>query len=236
MPFNGILLDKDGVLVDFARTSNAALSHTMLALAGGDAELHQRLASAMPGPWPPGPSQPAPLVAKTPESLAPAWAEALGRRDVDVLRQEVEILYRSACEARPTAIGQPHRLLSHLARAGLRIGVGCNDLERTVLRQAAQLGFLDSLDFIAGRDSGYGRKPSPGMIVAFAARFGLAPERVAVVGDELHDLQAAQAAGAVAIAVLTGSRVQDLSPYADYMIESIADLPALIDQLQAAAA
>ncbi len=48
------------------------------------------------------------------------------------------------------------------------------------------------------------RKPQPGMLLEIAARFNLALAGVAVIGDSLRDLQAARAAGARPILVLTG--------------------------------
>ncbi|OGA15526.1 MAG: D-glycero-beta-D-manno-heptose-1,7-bisphosphate 7-phosphatase [Betaproteobacteria bacterium RIFCSPLOWO2_02_FULL_63_19] len=48
------------------------------------------------------------------------------------------------------------------------------------------------------------RKPNPGMFHAIAERFNVSLERVPAVGDGLRDLQAAEAAGAQPILVLTG--------------------------------
>jgi D-glycero-D-manno-heptose 1,7-bisphosphate phosphatase len=48
------------------------------------------------------------------------------------------------------------------------------------------------------------RKPKPGLLRRAAERFGSATTRVPVIGDSLHDLQAAKAVGAKPILVLTG--------------------------------
>jgi phosphoglycolate phosphatase len=58
---------------------------------------------------------------------------------------------------------------------------------------------------------------------------------VAVVGDNLHDLIMARAAGAgLAIGVLTGNGSRDeLGAYADHIIASIEELPRLLDELDA---
>jgi D-glycero-D-manno-heptose 1,7-bisphosphate phosphatase len=47
------------------------------------------------------------------------------------------------------------------------------------------------------------RKPRPGMVLAAAHRLGLAPERVALVGDIGADIDAATAAGAASVLVPT---------------------------------
>ena len=54
------------------------------------------------------------------------------------------------------------------------------------------------------------RKPQPGMLLEIAARFNVALEGVPSIGDSLRDLQAASAAGARPILVLTGKGEQTL--------------------------
>lgn len=48
------------------------------------------------------------------------------------------------------------------------------------------------------------RKPKPGMLLEIGRRFNVALEEVDMVGDALRDLQAAEAAGARPVLVLTG--------------------------------
>ena len=52
------------------------------------------------------------------------------------------------------------------------------------------------------------RKPKPGMFLAISERFNTSLERVPAVGDGLRDLQAAAAAGALPVLVLTGKGAQ----------------------------
>ena len=70
------------------------------------------------------------------------------------------------------------------------------------------------------------------MVLAFARHLGVAPAQIAMVGDSLHDLDAARAAGALAVAVLSGPADRDaLAPHADYVVEDIAALPGLFAAL-----
>jgi phosphoglycolate phosphatase len=70
------------------------------------------------------------------------------------------------------------------------------------------------------------------MVLAFADKLGVAPGRVAMVGDSPLDLAAARAAGAVAIGVLSGpARRGELEPLADHILDDIGGLPALVDAL-----
>ncbi|MBU1835047.1 MAG: HAD hydrolase-like protein, partial [Alphaproteobacteria bacterium] len=63
-------------------------------------------------------------------------------------------------------------------------------------------------------------------LLAFCNATGLDPAHCAMIGDSTHDLEAGQAAGMVCIGVLTGpASFDDLTPQADVVLNSIADLP-----------
>ncbi len=67
-------------------------------------------------------------------------------------------------------------------------------------------GRIDAIFFCphAGDSNCECRKPKPGMLLDIARRMNVALEGVAVIGDSLRDLQAAAAAGARPVLVLTG--------------------------------
>jgi D-glycero-D-manno-heptose 1,7-bisphosphate phosphatase len=76
-----------------------------------------------------------------------------------------------------------------------------------LLRALAQLGGrIDAFFFCPhAPDAGCPcRKPQPGMLLEVARRFNVALDGVYMVGDSLRDLQAAAAAGARPVLVLTG--------------------------------
>ena len=232
MPFDAILFDKDGTLVDFDRTWGPAACDVMKTLAAGHEGAFLRLAEISRfNPRDTLFAPDSPFLTGDLDVYAPLWAQALGRRDLPRLRDEIASLFRIAALSSLTPIGDPAALTGWLGGEGYRLGIVSNDYEASIRLQAGKLQILDDLDFIAGRDSGFGAKPDPDMIVAFADTFGVAPRRIAVVGDTLADVRAAHAAGAVAIGVLTGPAHREDMPGADYMIESIADLPALLASL-----
>jgi D-glycero-D-manno-heptose 1,7-bisphosphate phosphatase len=74
-------------------------------------------------------------------------------------------------------------------------------------------GRIDAVFFCPhAQDAGCAcRKPQPGMLLAIAERFNVALSGVAAVGDSLRDLQAASAAGARPVLVLTGKGEQTLN-------------------------
>jgi phosphoglycolate phosphatase len=228
MPIRAILFDKDGTLVDFQRTWGPATDRVLKALAAGDRAAYRKLADV---------SRfveaelrfrsDSPLIAEPTPVFAALWADALGRSASDAFAAEVDRLFATAAIAHLTPIGNPPALLEELAGRGYRLGLMTNDAEANTRAQARQLGIEPLLDFVAGYDSGFGAKPEPGPVLAFAAVLDIDTQDVAVVGDAVHDLVAARAAGAVAIGVRTGfAEERTLAPYADGMIESVEDLPA----------
>ena len=134
-----------------------------------------------------------------------------------------------------TPIGDPVAVLSALTAMGLRLGVATNDSERSARRQIEALGIAPYVDFVAGYDTGHGGKPEPGMVLAFAEFLRAAPSSIVVVGDSLHDLAAARAAGATSVAVLSGPAERaTLEPHADFVIAHVGDLPGLLAGLASA--
>ena len=121
-------------------------------------------------------------------------------------------------------------LFAELAVQGFKIGIASSDNEAGIRRFAANMQIIDLVDFIAGYDSGYGIKPQPGMVQAFAMHCGLETSKIAVIGDNDHDLLMARNADAgLAIGVLSGTGTQQtLSKNSDYIIGSIVELPELL--------
>ena len=81
----------------------------------------------------------------------------------------------------------------------------------TMLRALAQLGGrIDAFFFCphAADERCPCRKPQPGMLVEIGRRFNVGLETVSMVGDARRDLEAAAAAGARPVLVLTGKGTQ----------------------------
>lgn len=233
MALAGILFDKDGTLVDFDRTWGAAAHPVMRRMSGGDDVLLRRVADAMHYELDARRFRPtSPLIGGSPAEILAAWGGALGRTDDRALLAELNELFAAETLASLMPIGDPVAVLDALRERGLALGLATNDGEASARAQLTALGLAGHMGFVAGYDSGHGGKPEPGMVLAFAAAIGVDPGRVALVGDTTHDLRAARAAGAVAVAVLSGPATRDaLAPYADHVIGSVADLPDLVAAL-----
>ncbi|QDL90342.1 HAD family hydrolase [Paroceanicella profunda] len=222
----GLLFDKDGTLFDFQSSWAPVFARVVAELAGDDAARAGALCAAGGFDAGRGRFTPAsPVIAGTSADIAACLLPHLPGWDAERLE---ELLNRRATGVAMSPVTDLAAFTGRLRRAGLRTGVATNDGETAARSHlgAAAAGF----DYIAGYDSGYGAKPGPGMVEGFLAVTGLAPREVAMVGDSLHDLVAARAAGTLAIAVLTGvAGAADLAPHADLVFDSIADLPAWLE-------
>jgi phosphoglycolate phosphatase len=226
----GVLFDKDGTLIDFQLTWGPAIHSVIHALAAGDAEkvraqaerLHLDLETRRFRAT-------SPIIGGATSQYGMDWARALGRDDFASLRNEIDALAAVECLTSLTPVGEPAQVLRALKALGLKVGLATNDAEASARRHLDQLRLSGEMDFVAGYDSGHGAKPAPGMVLAFAREIGAEPGQVALVGDTLHDLDSARAAGAVAVAVLSGiAGREELAPHADHVIADTGDLPALV--------
>jgi phosphoglycolate phosphatase len=223
-----VLFDKDGTLFDFHATWSVWAHGVIDDLARGDPELMARLADAAHYDLQARRFRPtSPIIAGTNREAAECFASVLPVLPVE----EVEIhLMRRAAEA-PLAPAVPLApYLDGLAARGLRLGVVTNDTESGARAHLGSAGVLDRFDFVAGFDSGYGAKPAPGPLLAFAQAVAVAPARVVMVGDSAHDLIAGRAAGMQVIGVLTGTASRaDLAPLADAVLPDIGHIPDWLD-------
>jgi phosphoglycolate phosphatase len=234
--FDAILFDKDGTLIDFDATWGPAAFAVMESLADGDGAALDRLMRVSEYVLAERRFLPSsPLVAGSSAHYGPLWAQALGRScDADFLAL-MDTLFLEAGLAHLAPIGDPRGLCIDLAARGYVLGIATNDSQASAQAQARALGIAGQMHFVAGYDSGHGSKPEPGMVTAFLEAHAFTPARVELVGDSLHDLHAARAAGIVGIAVLSGPRGEaaraEVAPFADHVIASITQLPDLLAEL-----
>ena len=228
-----ILFDKDGTLVDFDRTWGPAAGAVMARLAAGDpaalAGLHavsHYVAERRHFP------QSSPLIAGSSRQFGPLWAGVLGRPAGEAFFAEIDELFIAEGQAHLAPLGRPREALGRLSRLGLQLGIATNDSERNARIQAEILGLSDLLAAVYGHDSGYGSKPAPGMVLAFAELTGLPLPDIALVGDTHHDLMTARAAGARAILVRSGpGPIDDFAGEADLVVDDVGALAEMFLEL-----
>ena len=231
-----VLFDKDGTLLEFNKTWGPAARQVVRQLSGGDMGRLQALTDLVG--FAPGSDDldaRSLLVSSATDVYARDWAAVLGRDPTPAFFAEIDALFAQAALTTLAPIPQAAPALARLHQRAVPMGVATNDAELNARQQIAALGFSRFMPFIAGYDSGHGGKPGPGMVLAFATHGGVAPDEVALVGDTLHDIHAAKAAGAKAVAVLTGVHglaARDIvAPHADLVIDTLDELDEALARL-----
>ncbi|MDM7978946.1 MAG: HAD family hydrolase [Rhizobium sp.] len=225
----GILFDKDGTLLDFDASWGPVNREVALMAADGDQALADALLLACGMDPVSGDIVPDSLFAAgNTVEIAEGMIAAGSSIALDVLVPKIDASFAKAAEfSVPVTELQP--LFARLHGKGLRLGIASSDNERSIRVAAERFGIMPFVDYIAGYDSGHGKKPEAGMVLGFCAATGLAPSEVAVVGDNNHDLHMGLNAGAgLKIGVLsgTGSR-ETLTLHSDMILGDISGLEAL---------
>ena len=225
MNVKGVLFDKDGTLFDFQKTWNSWSARVIEHFSAGDTGRRTAIAKAVGFDIA---RQAFDLdsivIAGTNRQVAECVAAVLPDQCVDEIE---EFLMHSSLTAEVSEATPLIPFFRHLKDCGMKIGVMTNDTEAGARAHLDTVGALDLLDFVAGFDSGFGAKPAPGPLLAFATAMGLLPDQVVMVGDSTHDLIAGRAARMHTIGVLTGLAPRsELTPYADVILPDISHIPA----------
>jgi len=230
----GIVFDKDGTLTDYhatwspvneraarrAASGDAALAAHLLEIGGRDADTGRVRGGSL-------------LAAADTREIAEAWVAAGAVHEVTALEHALDEIFQEGAEC-AVPVTDIDALFQRLQLRGMALGVATSDSESGARATLRRLGVNAERFFVAGYDSGHGRKPSGGMVEAFCANNGLSPSKVVVVGDNLHDIRMGRSAGCVlCIGVLTGAAdAEELGAEADYVIDSVARLESLLDGLR----
>ena len=234
MKIEAILFDKDGTLLDFngtwlPRYRDAAVYIAEKSAGRFSAEEVLRLGGylADSGNW----QADSLLASGSNAQILTSWESLLGR----ALSMD-EIEYLMACfspgESGYMPVVEPIRpCLETLVRAGYRLGIATMDDENQARTTADGLGIGDLFEFICGADSGFGVKPEPGMVEAFARHIAVPTNRVVMVGDSPRDIHMGQRANAgYSIGVLTGAHsTEELSRHTRHILDDITGLPAFLE-------
>ena len=229
MRIKAVLFDRDGTLTDFDRTWGPAIAAVLRDLANGNAGTLATLSEI--SMFDVGTARftgPSPLKVQAPADYADTWARVIGEPDPEAMLARIETMLLHYATRSVTPFPGVVDTLTALNCRGLPVGLATNGTEASARAQMAALGLEAAFSFLAGYDSGHGRKPAPGQLLAFARHTGLPPGEIAMVGDSLHDMHAAEAAGMIRIAVTTGAvDRQTLERESDVVLDSMSDLLTL---------
>lgn len=226
----GILFDKDGTLLDFNRTWVPLNRRAAITVAAGDRPLAARLlASAGHDPESNHVAPGSLLAAGDAGEIATHWASLLPGSSLERLTEQVDRIFSASAEE-AVPVPAMAEVVRDLHEQGYRLGLATSDSEAAARGFLARCGLEELFCYVAGWDSGDGRKPEPGMVQAFARRSSLAPGAIAMIGDSPQDMRMGLDGGAgLLIGVLTGTATTaDLQPPAHRVLASIADLAAYL--------
>lgn len=124
-------------------------------------------------------------------------------------------------------------IIEFLKKQNIYIGLATADTMHAAQSCLEALGVLGQFDYI-GADDGVKRpKPETDMFLEFQKSFKLKPEEIAVVGDTFNDILFARRSGGLGVGVLSGvSAREDFQGKADYIIQSVQELPQLLETME----
>ena len=140
--------------------------------------------------------------------------------------------YASHIADRSTAFPDVEPVLDEFAKAGWSLAVCTNKLEWLSHRLLDALGLRRRFAAVCGPDTFGLRKPDPDFLRRTIKQAGGDPAAAVMVGDSIHDIRLARAAGIPVIAVDFGyseTPVRDLQP--DRLISSYRELPSAVGEL-----
>ncbi|MCR6499255.1 HAD family hydrolase [Shinella sp. CPCC 101442] len=229
---SGILFDKDGTLLDYAKSWIPVNYELARIAAAGDEALARRL--LMAGGMDPDTGYVTPdslLAAGNTVEIAEGFVAAGAPFTIEALTELFDGLFANSAQL-AVAVTDLADFFATLHARGYWLGVASSDNEASIRATAKRFGFDGYLHYVAGYDSGYGVKPEPGMVLGFCAATGLEPHQIAMVGDNNHDLHMGRSAGTgLTIAVLTGTGSREtLSAASDYCLNDITELVPLFPE------
>jgi pyrophosphatase PpaX len=153
--------------------------------------------------------------------------------DVERLFERYRSFWLANHDERTRAFPGALETVAGLAAAGHPVGVVTAKIEQGAYRTLRHTGLLPHVQAVIGADSCANAKPHPEPVLLAASRLGRDPDEAVLVGDSPHDIAAAKAAGARAVAALWGAcgRETLAAAGADHFLDDIRALPALVAAL-----
>lgn len=226
-----VIFDKDGTLLDFeAMWGSWVIELAQRLEFATDLAIASRLYEMMGFSPDSGRILASGNLALTPSAeLRMLTAELL--REFELTPDQVDLSLDAAWHS-PDPVGLAHPLTDltilfcSLRAGGIKIAIATSDDRLPTLATLSGLGLAALVDAVVCADDGLPIKPAPDMILTICRTLYVPPAKTVMVGDNVDDLQMGRAAGVgLVVGVLSGvCSASELSPYADILLGSIADL------------
>lgn len=122
--------------------------------------------------------------------------------------------------------------IDYLKSNGFKVGCVTNKAEAFTVPLLKDMGIYSCFDLVVSGDTTPKKKPDPMPLLYAAEKLGVAPVDCLMVGDSMHDVQAARSAGFQVVCVPYGYNhghdIREAKP--DAVIESLAALKGLFEQ------
>ncbi len=153
--------------------------------------------------------------------------------DVEELFERYRSFWLARHDERTRAFPGAAEAVAALSAAGHPIGVVTAKIEQGAYRTLRHTGLLPHVQAVVGADSCPNAKPHPEPVLLALSKLGWSPSEAILVGDSPHDIAAAKAAGARAVAALWGAHARPAleAAGADFFLEDVRDVPALVSSL-----
>ncbi len=222
-PFDAMVFDLDGTLVDTAPDLHAHLNEMLAELGRPGLDLGEIR----------------PMIGDGARALLRRGLEASGGLPAGADLESLFLEFLTRYTACPLRFGAAYdgvaAVLEELGTAGARLGVCTNKAQAPSDRLLEELGLARHFPVIIGGDSLKVRKPDPGHLLAVLERLGVAAERAVMVGDSENDLLVSRAAGVPCVLVSFGyTPVPAAELGADRVIDHMGELPQALAGLHGA--
>ncbi len=220
--FDTVIYDLDGTLIDSAKDMQVAVSrvladHRLPAVTEDDVRFFMGQGSKV-----------------TMGKAFAKYGRTLDDAALSAVTREFVRYYEADPVSHTSAFAGVSEVVARFARLGLKQGVCTNKFERPSRMILEHLKLMPPISDLAGADTFPVRKPDPRHILMLVERMGGAPDRTVMVGDSIHDVEAAHGAGLPAVLVSWGYTDRPASELgAEAVIEKFDALPEALRQIAA---
>ena len=219
-----VLFDLDGTLVDSAPDIAAAVNELLAAHDLPSVTVEQVAGMVGNG------------IEKTIERAFAAVGHPVEETELEALMAEMAPIYRRHATTLTRLMPGTEEALAELHMAGIGIALVTNKPQLATRQVLLHFGILERFGAVVGGDAVTVMKPAPEALFLAMEQLGATPAEALMVGDSVTDVQAARNAGIPVVLIRGGYSQQPVETLgADRVLDSLADLPALLLGVQRAA-